>query len=161
MFRTGFLSIIRSIVLYTQQQVCHTGYADCQQAEIRASRWFYYKNLPLTSVLNGGGWSTSRPGHFTPGKDPVPIVTLFKVHCAPQGWSGRVRKISLLPDSIPGPSSTYRVAIPTTLYQPAQCRVLHMNFREKLKKTMKILGQKCRSLGLYFYLGPLNTSRDV
>jgi hypothetical protein len=21
-----------------------------------------------------GGWSTPRPGHFTPGKDPVPIV---------------------------------------------------------------------------------------
>ena len=31
MFRTGFLSIIRSLVLYTQQQVyvIHTGYADC------------------------------------------------------------------------------------------------------------------------------------
>jgi hypothetical protein len=21
-----------------------------------------------------GGWSTSRPGHFTPGKEPVPIL---------------------------------------------------------------------------------------
>jgi len=28
----------------------------------------------LTSALDGGGWSTSRPGRFTPGKDPVPIV---------------------------------------------------------------------------------------
>jgi hypothetical protein len=27
MFRTGFLSIIRSLVLYTQQQVCHTVFA--------------------------------------------------------------------------------------------------------------------------------------
>ena len=25
-------------------------------------------------VLDGGGWSTSRPGRFTPGKDPVPII---------------------------------------------------------------------------------------
>jgi len=30
--------------------------------------------LPLTSALDVGGWSTSRPGRFTPGKDPVPIV---------------------------------------------------------------------------------------
>jgi hypothetical protein len=28
----------------------------------------------LTLVLDGGGWSTPRPGHFTPGNDPVPIV---------------------------------------------------------------------------------------
>jgi hypothetical protein len=25
-------------------------------------------------VLEGGGWSVPRPGRFTPGKDPVPIV---------------------------------------------------------------------------------------
>jgi len=28
----------------------------------------------LTSALDGGGWSTPRPGRFTPGKHPVPIV---------------------------------------------------------------------------------------
>jgi hypothetical protein len=28
----------------------------------------------LTSALEGGGWSAPRPGRFTPGKDPVPIV---------------------------------------------------------------------------------------
>ena len=28
----------------------------------------------LTSTLDWGGWSTSRPGRFTPRKDPVPIV---------------------------------------------------------------------------------------
>ena len=44
--------------------------------------------LPSTSALDGGGWSTPRPGRFTPGKDPVPIVG------GPQGRSGRVRKIS-------------------------------------------------------------------
>jgi hypothetical protein len=27
-----------------------------------------------TSALEGGGWSAPRPGRFTPGKDPVPIV---------------------------------------------------------------------------------------
>ena len=34
----------------------------------------YSSTLPSTSVLDGGGWSTPRPGRFTPGKDPVPIV---------------------------------------------------------------------------------------
>jgi hypothetical protein len=29
---------------------------------------------PLGSVLEGGGWSAPRPGRFTPGKDPVPIL---------------------------------------------------------------------------------------
>jgi hypothetical protein len=28
----------------------------------------------LTSALEGVGWSVPRPGRFTPGKDPVPIV---------------------------------------------------------------------------------------
>jgi len=28
----------------------------------------------LTSALDGGGWSTPRPGRFIPGNDPVPIV---------------------------------------------------------------------------------------
>jgi hypothetical protein len=30
--------------------------------------------LFLTSALDGDGWLTSRPGHFTPGNDLVPIV---------------------------------------------------------------------------------------
>ena len=31
--------------------------------------------LPSTLALDGGcGWSTPRPGRFTPGKDPVTIV---------------------------------------------------------------------------------------
>jgi len=30
--------------------------------------------LTVTSALDGGGWSTPRPGRFTPGKDPVPLV---------------------------------------------------------------------------------------
>jgi len=34
----------------------------------------YSSTLSLTSALNEGGWSTPRPGRFTPGKDPVPIV---------------------------------------------------------------------------------------
>ena len=34
----------------------------------------YSSTLPSTSALDVGGWSTPRPGRFTPGKDPVHIV---------------------------------------------------------------------------------------
>ena len=34
----------------------------------------YSSTLSLTSALDVGGWSKPRPGRFTPGKDPVPIV---------------------------------------------------------------------------------------
>ena len=34
----------------------------------------YSSTLSLTSTLDWGEWSTPRPGRFTPGKDPVPIV---------------------------------------------------------------------------------------
>jgi hypothetical protein len=34
-----------------------------------------YSSTPLlSSALDEGGWSTPRPGRFTPRKDPVPIV---------------------------------------------------------------------------------------
>ena len=34
----------------------------------------YSCTLSLTSALDGGGWSTPRPGRFAPGNNPVPIV---------------------------------------------------------------------------------------
>ena len=34
----------------------------------------YTSTLPSTSVIDGGEWSTSRPGRFNPVKNPVPIV---------------------------------------------------------------------------------------
>jgi hypothetical protein len=34
----------------------------------------YSSTLSLTSALYGGGWSTTRPGLFTTGKDAVPIL---------------------------------------------------------------------------------------
>ena len=48
--------------------------------------------LSLTSVLDGIGWSTPRPGRFTPGKE-TPCPSYRRVG-EPQGRSGRVRKIS-------------------------------------------------------------------
>ena len=47
----------------------------------------YSSTLYLTSALYGVGWSTPRPGRFTPGKDTVPI--LYKARWAPgQVWTG-------------------------------------------------------------------------
>jgi hypothetical protein len=46
----------------------------------------------LFSALDGGGWSTSRPGRFTPGKESR--YPLYRRLGGPQGRSGRVRKIS-------------------------------------------------------------------
>ena len=34
----------------------------------------YSCTLSITSALDRGRWLTPRPGRFTPGKDPVPIV---------------------------------------------------------------------------------------
>ena len=34
----------------------------------------YSSTFPSTLALDGGGWSTPRPGRFTPGNDPVPLV---------------------------------------------------------------------------------------
>ena len=42
---------------------------ECPEGEQR-----YSSTLPSASALDGGGRSTPRPGHFTPEKDPVPIV---------------------------------------------------------------------------------------
>jgi hypothetical protein len=51
----------------------------------------YSSTLPSTSALDGGEWSTARPGHFTPGKTRYPFYSRLG---GPQGRSGRVRKIS-------------------------------------------------------------------
>ena len=66
----------------------------------------YSSTLSLTSVLDGGGWSTPRPGRFTPRERPGILCI--------GGWvgprSGRVRKI--LPPSPPGfdPRTVHPVA---------------------------------------------------
>jgi len=46
----------------------------------------------LTSALDGGGWSTTRPDRFTPEK--VTRYPLYRRLGGPQGRGGRVRKIS-------------------------------------------------------------------
>ena len=41
----------------------------------------------LTSGLEGGGWSATRPVHFTPGKDPALIVQEIR-WTSEQVWTG-------------------------------------------------------------------------
>jgi hypothetical protein len=52
----------------------------------------YNSNISLTSALEGGGWSTPRPGRFTPGKETR--YPLYRRLGRPQDQSGGVRKIS-------------------------------------------------------------------
>ena len=52
----------------------------------------YMSTLSLTSALDGGGWLTRRPGCFSPRKDTW--YPLYRRLGGPQGWYGRVRKIS-------------------------------------------------------------------
>jgi hypothetical protein len=61
-------------------------------------KWDMYVPLVMkgfTSALNGGGWSTPRPGRFTPGKQTR--YPLNRRLVGLQTRSGRVRKISPSP----------------------------------------------------------------
>ena len=73
----------------------------------------YSCTLPSTSALDGGRWSAPRPGRFTLRKDPIPIVQ--EAGWAPQGRSGRVRKIS--PPPQPGFDPPDRSARSESLYR--------------------------------------------
>ena len=68
------------------------------------------------SALDGGGWSTSRPGRFNSGKDPVPIVQ--EAMWDPELVWMCAENLAPHRDSIPGPFGSWRVAIPTELSRP-------------------------------------------
>ena len=81
----------------------------------------YSSSLSLTSALDAGGQSTPRPGHLTPGKDPVPIIGGLVGPSAGLDGGGKSRPHR---DSIPGMSSPQRVAIPTELSRPTNIIIL-------------------------------------
>jgi hypothetical protein len=62
-----------------------------------------YSSTLTSRLLDEGGWTTSRPGRFTPGKDAVPLCI--------EGWLGPKAgldgcgKSHPYRDSIPGPST--------------------------------------------------------
>jgi hypothetical protein len=77
----------------------------------------YSCTLCLALTLDGGGWSTPRPGRFTPGKETR--YPLYRRLGGPQVRTDRIRTISPPPPPgfDAGPSSPYRVAIPTVLFR--------------------------------------------
>jgi len=66
----------------------------------REYRYNYFFNLDA----RWGGWSTPRPGRFTPGKDPVPIVNEAGWASEPV-WTGAE---NVAPASIRSPDRTAR-----------------------------------------------------
>jgi hypothetical protein len=68
----------------------------------------------LTSTLNGGEWSASRPGRFTPGKKPLVPINL-EVWWVPErsGCDGEVKNSQPLPEL--EPPIIQPVAIPALL----------------------------------------------
>ena len=61
-----------------------------------------------------GEWSRPRPGRFTPGKDPVPIFVQEAGWASEPVWTG-AENLAPHRDSIPRPSSPWRVSILTEL----------------------------------------------
>jgi hypothetical protein len=93
----------------------------------------YSSTLSLTSALDAGGWSTPRPGRFTPGKDPVPIVQ-------EAGWApGPVRTgaENLAPTEIRSPDRP--VNIPSTLPRPTLFICIYIQFYFRRHIVMLIL----------------------
>ena len=78
----------------------------------------YSSTHSLTLELDGGGWSAPRPGRFTPGKDPVPIVQ--EAGWAPTPvWMGAENLSSTgirCPDRQARSESLYRLSYPGSLH---------------------------------------------
>ena len=62
----------------------------------------YSSTLPSPLALDAGGQSAPRPGRFTPGKDPVPVVQEAGWAPGPV-WTG-AENLAPHRDSIPGRS---------------------------------------------------------
>ena len=71
----------------------------------------YSSTLSLTSVLDGGGLSTPRPGRFSPRNNPVPMV--WEAGLAP--GPGRTSAENLAPPGF-DPQTVQRVACLYTDY---------------------------------------------
>ena len=66
------------------------------------------------STSDGGGWLAPRPGRFTPGKDPVPIVQKAGWATGPV-WTGAENLASIeirSPDRPASSESLYRLSYP-------------------------------------------------
>ena len=81
--------------------------------------FMYSSTVSVTSVLDRDGWLMLRLGHFTPGETRY----LFYRLVGPRTVLGGCEVPCPHRDSISGPSSSQRVAVPTTLSQPTNWSV--------------------------------------
>ena len=61
-----------------------------QSLKVLWGEYRYSSSLSLASELVEGGWSTPRPGRFTPRKHPVPIVQ--EAGWAPEGTKSEAKQ---------------------------------------------------------------------
>jgi hypothetical protein len=94
----------------------------------------------LTSALDGGEWSASRPGRYTPG-DMAPGTHWIWGWGGSQSRSKRCgeEKILLLPGIDPRPTNSQAVAIPTELSRLLLCFLV---FRLNIYRILKCV--KCK-----------------
>jgi hypothetical protein len=77
----------------------------------------------MAAALEGGEWSAARPGRFTPGKDPVPIVQEAGWAPGPIWTGGQSRPVGVLsPDRPARSQSLYRLRYPAHI----QCRPVNI-----------------------------------
>jgi hypothetical protein len=113
-------------------------------------KWRYSCTLSLTSALDRGGWSTPRSGRCTSEKDPIPVVQ-EAVWKAGAVWT-RAENLAHHGDSITGPSSPYRVTVPSELSRPTFCLV--HSFCSVLlirSSTRHVLRPVCRCSPYWYY----------
>ena len=92
----------------------------------------YSSTLSLTSVLDGGGWSTPRPGRLTTGKETQ--YPSYRRLGGPRGRSGEVRNIS------PSPGFDPRTLLPVASRYTDGAIPVHnkLQYQLKLIKTPSI-----------------------
>jgi hypothetical protein len=94
--------------------------------------------MALISALDGGGWSTPRPGRFTSGTETR--CSLYRRLGGPWDRSGLVRKISPSPGF--DPQTAQPVAIPSTLTRLNKGDSWQTSFVSLLAHFMLLKGTK-------------------
>jgi len=101
----------------------------------------YSSTLSLTSALDGVGGQRHAPAALPPGKTRYP---LYRRLGGSQGQSDRCGKSRPHWDSIPGPSSPQRVAIPTELSRPMK-RIKYTIYFFYLLYALLCAHRRCKS----------------
>ena len=113
---------------------------ECPDGEQR-----YSSTLSLTLTLDGGGWSTPRPGRFTSGKETR--YPLYRRLGGPQGRSRRLRKIS----PPPGFDPLTVQPVPTTLSRPTyNIFIIYNIYFYLIYLIQKVISRYCLNLRILF-----------